>query len=33
VTSTRRFYWILIQMAAVAGGIVGGLRLFDVITR
>jgi hypothetical protein len=33
VTSTRRFYWILIQMAAVAGGIVGGLRLFDIITR
>jgi hypothetical protein len=33
VTSTRRFYWILIQMAAVAGGIVGGLRLFDVMTR
>jgi hypothetical protein len=33
MTTTRRGYWILIQLAAIAGGIVGGLRLFDLITR
>jgi hypothetical protein len=33
MTSSRRGYWILIQLATIVGGIVGGLRLFDLITR
>jgi hypothetical protein len=29
---TVRLYWLAIQLAAVAGGIYGGVRLFDWAT-
>jgi hypothetical protein len=27
-----RFYWLAVQLAAIGGGIYGGLRLFDWAT-
>jgi hypothetical protein len=32
VTPGRRWYWLLLQLAAVATGIYGGVRLFDIVT-
>lgn len=31
--SGSRYTWILVQLAAIAAGILGGIRLFDIITR
>jgi len=32
MSSGRRLYWLLVQLAAIAGGIYGGVRLFDWAT-
>jgi hypothetical protein len=33
VTGSRRWYWLLMQLAAVGTGIYLGVRLFDAVTR
>lgn len=32
MTAAARLYWLAVQLAAVAGGIYGGARLFDWAT-
>ncbi len=32
MSSGRRLYWLLVQLAAIAGGIYGAVRLFDWAT-
>jgi hypothetical protein len=33
VNASRRWYWVMVQLAGIAAGIYGGVRLFDIITR
>jgi hypothetical protein len=33
VSAGRRWYWLMLQVAAVAAGIYAGVWLFDAVTR
>jgi hypothetical protein len=33
VTGSSRWYWLLVQLAAVGTGIYFGVRVFDAVTR
>jgi hypothetical protein len=33
VTSSKRWYWLLLQLAAIGVGIYVGVQLFDAVTR